>query len=179
MGVQHTPRISGAEQRGRTIDMDRLSQILWRERELLETLAYKLEVERMVLAAGRTRWLVNVTREIEDVLEDLRATEVLRATAADAAAEALGLATNPSLGALADAAPEPWGGILRDHREAMVALAREIAETSEDAKGLITAGYRSARETLLAIGGTTTASYTPSGDAVLTPAATRLVDRSL
>lgn len=159
--------------------MDRLSQILWRERELLETLAYKLEVERMVLAAGKTRWLVNVTREIEEVLEDLRATEVLRATAADAAAEALGLTPNPSLGALADAAPEPWSGILRDHREAMVALAREIAETSEDAKGLITAGYRSARETLLAIGGTTTASYTPSGDAVLTQASTRLVDRSL
>ncbi|MEV5001577.1 flagellar export chaperone FlgN [Nocardioides sp. LML1-1-1.1] len=159
--------------------MDRLSQILWRERELLETLAYKLEVERMVLASGRTRWLVNATREIESVLEDMRATEVLRATAADEAAEQLGLTPNPSLGALAESAPDPWRGILLDHRDAMVALAREIAETSEDAKGLITAGYRSARETLLAIGGTTTASYTPSGDAVVEPAAPRLVDRSL
>lgn len=159
--------------------MDRLSQILWRERELLETLAYKLEVERMVLASGRTRWLVNATREIESVLEDMRATEVLRATAADEAAEQLGLTPNPSLGALAESAPDPWRGILLDHRDAMVALAREIAETSEDAKGLITAGYRSARETLLAIGGTTTASYTPSGDAVVEPAQPRLVDRSL
>lgn len=159
--------------------MDRLSQILWRERELLETLAYKLEVERMVLATGRTRWLVNVTREIEDVLEDLRATEVLRATAADEVAEGLGLTPNPSLGALAEAASDPWHSILIDHRDAMLGLAREIAETAEDAKGLITAGYRSARETLLAIGGTTTASYTPAGQAVVEAASPRLVDRSL
>lgn len=159
--------------------MDRLSQVLWRERELLETLAYKLEVERMVLATGRTRWLVNVTREIEDVLEDLRATEVLRATAADEVAEGLGLTPNPSLGALAEAASDPWQSILVDHRDAMLGLAREIAETAEDAKGLITAGYRSARETLLAIGGTTTASYTPAGQAVVEAASPRLVDRSL
>ena len=159
--------------------MDRLSQILWRERELLETLAYKLEVERMVLATGRTRWLVNVTREIEDVLEDLRATEVLRATAADEVAEGLGLTPNPSLGALAEAASDPWHSILIDHRDAMLGLAREIAETAEDAKGLITAGYRSARETLRAIGGTTTASYTPAGQAVVEAASPRLVDRSL
>ncbi|WP_370290468.1 flagellar export chaperone FlgN [Nocardioides sp.] len=159
--------------------MDRLSQILWRERELLETLAFKLEVERMVLATGRTRWLVHATREVESVLEDLRGTEVLRATAADEAAEELGLTPNPSLGALAEAAPEPWAGILRDHRDAMIASAREIADTSEDAKGLITAGYRSARETLLTIGGASTASYAPDGSVVVDTVPRHLLDRSL
>ncbi|MBU2694751.1 MULTISPECIES: flagellar export chaperone FlgN [Pimelobacter] len=159
--------------------MDRLSQILWRERELLELLAYKLEVERLVLASGRTRWLVNATREIEVLLEDLRATEVLRATAADEAAEQLGLTPNPSLAALAEAAEEPWRGILLDHRDALVGVAREIAETSEDAKGLITAGYRSARETLLAIGGTSTASYSAAGAAVADAPRSHLLDRSL
>lgn len=159
--------------------MDRLSQILWRERELLEALAFRLEVERMVLASGRTRWLVHATREVESVLEDLRGTEVLRATAADEAAEELGLTPNPSLGALADAAPEPWAGILREHRDAMIASAREIAETSEDAKGLITAGYRSARETLLAIGGASSASYTPEGTVVVDAVPRHLLDRSL
>ena len=38
--------------------MEKLSQILWRERELLDTLLFKLEEEQMVLASGRTRWLV-------------------------------------------------------------------------------------------------------------------------
>ena len=159
--------------------MDRLSQVLWRERELLETLAYKLDIERMVLATGRTRWLVNVTREIESVLEDLRATEVLRATAADEAAETVGLSPNPSLQSLADACDEPWRAILIDHRDTMLNLAREIADTSDDAKGLITAGYRSARETLLAIGGSSPESYSPNGTAVVETRRSRLLDRSL
>lgn len=162
-----------------TADMDKLSQVLWREREMLEALAYRLEVERLVLASGRTRWLVNATRDIEDLLDDLRATEVLRAAAADEAAAALGLTPNPSLAALAEAAPDPWHGILRDHRDALVAIARDIAETSEEAKGLLTAGYRSARETLLAIGGTTTASYTHAGTVVADAPRHHLLDRSL
>lgn len=161
------------------IEMDKLSQVLWRERELLELLAYKLDVERMVLGSGKTRWLANATREIEAVLEEMRATEVLRATAADLVAEQMGLAPNPSLAALAERATGPWGAILADHRDAMITLAREIAETSEDAKGLITAGYRSARETLLAMGSTTSAGYTPAGTVVTDAAHAHLVDRSL
>jgi hypothetical protein len=159
--------------------MDRLSQILWRERELLETLSYKLEVERLVLASGRTKWLVNATREIEQLIDTMRETEVLRAVAADEAAEELGLTPNPSLTALADVCDEPWRGILLDHRDALITVAREIAETSEDAKGLLTAGYRSARETLLAIGGSSTEGYTPNGSAVTEAPRRRLLDRSL
>src|SRR5438045_4734995 len=34
-----------------------LSSILWRERDMLELLLFKLEEEQLVLAAGRTRWL--------------------------------------------------------------------------------------------------------------------------
>ena len=32
-----------------------LSSILWRERDMLELLLFKLEEEQLVLAAGRTR----------------------------------------------------------------------------------------------------------------------------
>lgn len=175
-------RISGRTEGSDMVDMngmDRLSQVLWRERELLETLAYKLDVERMVLASGRTRWLVNVTREIEGVLEDLRATEVLRATAADEAAVQVGLAPNPSLSELAEKAVEPWRAILIDHREVMTGLAQEIAETSADARVLIDAGHRSARETLLALGDASTATYRPNGTTVMPSSRSRLLDRSL
>lgn len=159
--------------------MDRLSQILWRERELLELLSFKLEVERVLLASGRTRWLNQATREIEDVLTTMRESELMRAVAADAAAEELGLEPNPSLGALAEAAPEPWRAILVEHRDALIALAREIAELSEENKDLLSAGYRAAQETLLAMGGGTTEGYTPSGTAVVGGARTRLVDQAL
>lgn len=158
--------------------MEKLSLILWRERELLELLAYKLELEQLVLASGRTRWLANATREVEEVLETLRETEVLRAVAADEVAEELGLPAGSTLSALAEAAPEPWQSILEDHRTAFLTATREIADLSESSRGLITAGYRSARETLMSIGGNADG-YSPDGSAVVDAPRRRLVDRSL
>lgn len=159
--------------------MEKLSLILWRERELMEQLSFKLEVERLVLASGRPRWLVNATREIEDVLATIRETEVLRAVAADEAASDLGLPPDQSLAALAAAAPQPWRGLLLDHREAFVAMAREIAELSEQNKGLLTAGYRSARATLLSIGGTGTDGYAEDGSAVVDSPRSGFLDKAL
>ena len=158
--------------------MEKLSLILWRERELLDLLAYKLELEQLVLASGRTRWLAYSTREVEEVVLTLRETEVLRAVASDEAAADIGLRPAATLGELAEAAPEPWATMLRDHRTALVTATREIAELSESNRGLITAGYRSARETLLSIGGNADG-YSPDGSAVVEAPSRRLVDRSL
>ena len=72
--------------------MEDLSSVLWHERELLETLAYKLEVEQLVLAGGRTHWLAAAAREVENVLERIREIELLRAVEVEAVAEELGLA---------------------------------------------------------------------------------------
>ena len=112
--------------------MEDLSLILWRERELLETLLYKLEIEQLVLASGSTRWLATAAREVEAVLDAIRETELLRAVAADEAAASIGLSANPSLRALAEAVDEPWQSILLDHREAFVAYTREITEIAAD-----------------------------------------------
>lgn len=158
--------------------MENLSLILWRERELLDTLLYRLELEQLVLASGRARWLMRAAREVEDVLETLRETEVLRAVAADEAAARLGLESNPSLRALAESVEDPWRTILVDHRDAFAALTREITELADTNRELVTAGYRSARETLLAIDGGTD-QYAPNGRAVADSPRPRLVDRSL
>lgn len=159
--------------------MERLSLILWRERELLDVLAYKLEVEQLVLAGGRSHWLAQANREVEDVLTTLRETELLRAVAADEAAYEAGMEPNPSLSALAEAAEEPWRTILLEHRDAFRDVTRDITALAEANRGLITAGYRSARETLLALGGSSTERYSPSGAAVTDTQHRRLVDRSL
>lgn len=160
-------------------DVEKLSLILWRERELLDTLLYRLELEQLVLASGRTRWLVRTTQDVEAVLATLRETELLRAVAADEAAASLGLTANPSLRVLAESMEEPWRTVFTEHRDAFVALTREITELADANRGLITAGYRSARETLLAVGGVETG-YAPDGtattDATVRP---RLIDRSL
>jgi hypothetical protein len=155
-----------------------LSLILWRERELLETLLYKLEQEQLVLASGRTRWLPRAAREVETVLGTIRETEVLRAIAADVAARSVGLSANPSLRDLADAVTEPWRSILLDHRSAFVSITREIEELASTNRELLTAGYQAARETLLSLGDSAQ-SYSASGTAVSSEQRSRLVDRSI
>lgn len=145
--------------------MEKLSVILWRERELLEELLFHLEVEQLVLASGRTRWLLRSAKDVEAVLGDMRQTEVLRSVAADEAASTHGLRPNSSVHDLIDIAPEPWRSILEDHREALMTMTREIIALADSNRDLITSGYRSARETLLTLGGTTT-SYSADGAAV-------------
>lgn len=132
--------------------MEKLSQILWRERELLDTLLFKLEEEQLVLASGRNRWLMRAAREVEAVLETIRETEILRSVAADEAAASIGMGHNPSLRALAEASDEPWRSILLDHHEAFVSVTAEISALADSNKELITAGFRSARDTLLSLG---------------------------
>ena len=115
--------------------MEDLSLILWRERELLETLLYKLEMEKLVLASGSSRWLATSAREVEGILASIRETELLRAVVADEAAASIGMAANPSLRALAEAVDEPWRSILLDHRAAFVQYSREIMEIAATRTG--------------------------------------------
>lgn len=158
--------------------MEKLSRILWRERELLETLLYKLEVEQLVMATGRTRWLLHAAKEVEAVLETVRETEILRAVAADEVAEQVGLGPNPSLRALIEGSAEPWASILADHRDAFAKISADITAMAETNRELITAGIRSARETLMSLTEGTDG-YSADGSAVVGLTRTPLVDRSL
>lgn len=158
--------------------MEKLSLILWRERELLDVLLYKLEIEQLVLASGRTSGLMRAAREVEAVLQRLRETEVLRAVAADDAALDAGLEPHSSLRALAEAVDEPWRSILLDHRDAFLDLTRSIHDLADANRDLITTGYRSARETLLSLSDAADG-YSPDGSAVVSAPHRRLVDRSL
>lgn len=158
--------------------MEDLSLILWRERELLETLLYKLEVEKLVLSGGRSRWLSTAAREVEAVLGQLRETELLRAVAADAAAARIGMAANPSLRALAEAVDEPWHSILLDHREAFLKYTAELMDLAATNRELLTSGQHAARELFLGLA-ETPASYGHDGSAVLDERRSQLLDRTL
>jgi hypothetical protein len=158
--------------------MEDLSLILWRERELLDTLLYKLEMEKLVLASGSSRWLATSAREVEGILESIRETELLRAVVADEAAASIGMAANPSLRALAEAVDEPWRSILLDHRAAFVQYSREIVEIAASNRELLTTGQQAARDTFLGL--TETAdSYSHTGTAVVDDQRHRLLDQSI
>lgn len=158
--------------------MEKLSLVLWRERELLETLQYRLEVEQLVMSGGQTRWLANAAREVEEAVDQLREMELLRAVAADEAAAAAGLGPNPSLAQLVEAAEEPWRSILADHREAFAAISEEIERIAATNRVLIANGLRAAHETLLGTGPGGQI-YTAAGAAMSDGTRVGVVDRSL
>jgi hypothetical protein len=140
-----------------------VSDILWRERELLDVLLFKLEEEQLLLASGRVRWLARATREVEIVLEQIRLTELTRSIEVDAVASSLGLQPNPSLSALADAAPVTWSHLLHAHRTAFLTLTHEITALAEANRDFVSSAYQAARETMLAFGGAQVDGYTSTG----------------
>ncbi len=108
------------------MSLSELSNILWRERRLLELLAFKLEEERLVLASGRTRWLPRASGEVDAIIEEIKHVRLERAiSVADVSAE-IGIADAPTLRVLSGAVPPPWDVICIEHARALRALAQEI-----------------------------------------------------
>lgn len=155
-----------------------LASILWREREMLELLLFKLEEEQLVLAGGRTRWLAHATREVEVVLEEIRRTEVVRAAEVEAIGASLGLGPNPSLTQLAEASPPPWSDLLNQHRMAFLTLTAEVSALAEANRDILTTGARAARETMLAVAGSVE-TYGRRGQTVGSAPRTRLIDEAM
>jgi len=154
-----------------------LSAVLWRERQLLELLLFKLEEEQLVLSSGRSRWLGHATREVEQVLDQIHDAELGRAIEADDAARDFKIAPGSGLVALANAAPEPWKALLTSHREAFVALTSQIQDVAQGNRELLTSSHRAAQETILGLQ-ETVQTYDPRGAASPTRAAAQLLDRS-
>jgi hypothetical protein len=122
--------------------------ILWRERELLDSLIFKLDEQHLLLSAGKQRWLPKASREIELVLEQLRLIEVSRAIAVDAVAAELGIEPGASLSALAEAAPAPWNDLLVAHRQALIDASREVCAVADDNRDAVGLAARSAQRML-------------------------------
>ena len=128
-----------------------VSSLLWQEREALELLLFKLAEERLIVAAGETRWLAPANREIESVVDQLRCIEVVRAAEVDVVAAELGREDALTLTELASLADEPWRGILEEHREVLLTLALQIEQATDENRKVLGAGARAVRETLLAM----------------------------
>lgn len=160
------------------MSLSELSSVLWRTRELLELLLFKLEEKQLLLAAGRSRWLPYATREVEVVLDQIRQAEVLRATHAQAVALELGLAPDASLEQLAESAPAPWSDLLHQHRKAFLTLTAEISALAETNRELLTTGQRAVRETMMAFAGSAD-TYGPQGQTVPDARRARLLDEAI
>jgi len=160
-----------------------LAAVLWRQRELLERLVYRLECEQLLLAAGRTRFLAMATGEVESLLDELRVIELQRAAAADEVSRELGLPPGATLEELAGAAQPPWTGVLLEHRQALITLTAELSALAETNKHLMAAGMKAVESSLANLGlrtGTSSVGYDARGrNEIISAPGRAAVDRSL
>ena len=156
-----------------------VSNILWRERQLLELLVFKLEEEQLVLAAGRSRWLVYATREVENVLGEIKRIELERAVAVADAGRELGLSGSPTLRELSGLTSAPWDGIFAEHRRALMTLAQEIDSITKSNRDLLQRGHQAAREAIAAMGEIDIDAYDAHGTLPDRSLALRIVDEAI
>lgn len=164
------------------MDLSGLSAVLWREREVLDDLLYRLDVQQLLLMSGRDMWLVRASREIEETIERIRSIELERAILFDVAARELGLDPSPSLSNIAAVVDEPWRGLLTDHYnafmdlstriQAIISLNRELAASAQQAAQDVISGIRGESEPPLQL-------YQPTGTPERDSRASVFVDEGL
>ncbi|ROS73959.1 FlgN protein [Curtobacterium sp. PhB130] len=156
-----------------------LSAVLWRERELLELLTFKLEEEQLLLAAGRSRWVSHASREVEQVLERLRTTGLERSAQSAAVAEEWGVDPAAPLRDVVAAAPNgPWGEILAAHLQAMLELTTQIGALRDENDRFLRTAAQATEETLAGTVGDA-ATYDATGSSGRAGSEARLFDGSL
>ena len=137
-----------------------MSGLLWRERQLLELLLFKLEEEQLVLASDRRHLLTAATAEVSDVVEQLRACEAEREVEAAALAHELGIKSPPRLsdlvGALDD---ELWAPVFAEHREALTGSLQRVQEVRGATRPMLAARMAATADALTLLGDHPTEAY--------------------
>jgi hypothetical protein len=103
-----------------------LSATLWRLREALDHLLFKVFETRLVLDADQDRWLPNAGRELDAARREAAQIEIVRAVETLSLADHLGLVPTITLGELSGKLPSPWDTIFLDHLDALRGLVGEI-----------------------------------------------------
>lgn len=122
-----------------------LSEVLWRERETLELVLFKLEEQRLLLVDGQARWVSHASRELEVVLDQLGAVELTRAMASTTVAAELGVSDECGLRELVASAPAPWPSVIGRHVGALLRLAEEIIALAAGNRLLLDEGLAEVR----------------------------------
>lgn len=128
-----------------------LSNLLWRERQLLDLLQFKLEEECLLLEHRHDRWLAHASREVELVLDEINRVEMARALELAAVGPSLGLGPQPTLADVASSAPSPWASLFADHRQALRLAGREVVETAGRSRVLLEQGREATVRALRAL----------------------------
>ena len=162
---------------GRSLDVndhDELSRRLWLLREQLEQLVCALDIQQLVLANNRLRWLPMVSENVEALVGDIRTSEAERVVLSRRVARTLGLDDNATLVEMAEAAGEPNAAVWRRHRLHLISLHAEIDDIASSNRELGNRWAAATQEVLVSLGGDAVDTYDPNGGTQpLTPASRR------
>jgi hypothetical protein len=146
-----------------------LTALLWQERELLDLLEYRLEVQRALLTIGESRWAQRAADEIEATTAQLRRLNIARDIEVQAVADEWRFeAANPSLRELiaVASADGPWPEIFTAHLRAMLASVERIGARRAENGRMLREALRHTQETLAGTGDRA-GTYTAAGTADL------------
>lgn len=105
-----------------------LSHKLWNLRERLEHLVYALNAQQLFLASGRIQYIEHAAHDVARAADAVgEMDEVVRSSAQQLAA-AVGGASNAALSELAALCPEPWRGVLAEHRLELARLRADVEQ---------------------------------------------------
>lgn len=159
--------------------LDELSRRLWLLHEQMEQLVCALDIQGLVMANNRLRWLPTVTENVELLVEDISASEAARLPFTHHAARMLGLDENATLAEMGDAAGEPYRTAWRRHRLNLIALNDEIEQITSSNRELGRRGIVTAQEILATVGATSPIdTYDPRGATEQLAPASRRFDRT-
>ncbi|HWL43413.1 MAG TPA: flagellar export chaperone FlgN [Ilumatobacter sp.] len=140
-------------------DREDLSRRLWLLRQQLEQLLCALDIQQLVLANDRLRWLPMVSENVEQLVDDIRQSDADRVAVSNRLTHALGLPDDATLGELADAAGEPYTQMWRQHRLHLLGLHAEIDGVTQANFELSRRGAATTREIVGALTGNESHTY--------------------
>lgn len=135
-----------------------LSMQLKRERDMLELLLFRLDVQQLLVAAGRSRGIHHAVTELEHVIGALPRITLSRDTLVTVVADEWGVPDAVTLKQLIAAAPSAvWQEIFTDYLVTMLALVVEIRQMEKLNQQRLLAALRHAEDTMSGQGSNTEA----------------------
>lgn len=160
-------------------DCDELSSRLWLLRQQMEQLVCALDIQQLMLANNRMRWLPVVIENVEQIVEDIRTSEAERITVSRRVAQRFDLPLDASLNEMIEGVGEPYAPIWRQHRIHLLSLQAEAEELGQANQELSRRGSASTQDLLEHLNGDVLRTYAPTGEArPLTSSASRF-DRTV
>lgn len=111
-------------------NLDELSRLLYKQRELIGLLGYRLEVQQLLLTAARADRLQLALDDVETVMSEIRRVERNRDLVVRECAQAMGLPDTTTLSMLKEHAPEPWSSAFAEHQAALLGLVAATESTA-------------------------------------------------